>query len=570
MRSKLLLLLCLLVSSLPAQAKVRFNIEGISGALKKNVEIYLSALDTRGIEDTARFRDQFRSDIDNAMKALGYYSPTYEFSWNEDDDNPVVTIDIDKGPATRIKAADIQLIGAGNSDETLRELLANSDVRVGKVLNHGEYDALKSALQNTALRLGYFDAKFETSQMQVAPSRHEAFITLHFSTGERYRFGDTSIDGSQIKDERVRSMIPWKAGDYYDALLLGEFNQNLSSSQWFASIFVEPLIEQASDYEIPVHVTVTPQAKNQVEVGLGYSTDVGARMRLNWRKPWVHSRGHSWNTQMEISAVQPKVETVYRIPLDDVLKNYYQIVGGLRYVDSHDTVSTEFSAGFERHWVLDSGWQRTASIRYLFEDYKQGADEAGIMQLIVPGITYSRTRSRGGAMPTWADKQTISIEATHPSLGSDTEILRLRARSGWIRSLTENQRVLFKVDSGAVFADGITKVPPSMRFFAGGDNSIRGYGYESIAPRDSQGQLRGGRYLVAATAEYQYRVYGNWWLAAFYDYGDAWNEAPDWNRATGLGVRWSSPVGPIRLDVASGLDNPTDDYRIHFTLGPEF
>ena len=114
------------------------------------------------------------------------------------------------------------------------------------------------------------------------------------------------------------------------------------------------------------------------------------------------------------------------------------------------------------------------------------------------------------------------------------------------------------------------KLSPSLRFFAGGDNNLRGYGYESISPKDSSGALTGAKYIATSSLEYQYRVYGNWWGAVFYDYGDAFNDKPDFKRGTGFGVRWASPVGPIRLDFAWGLDaSPGDEFKIHFTLGPE-
>ncbi|WP_413111243.1 autotransporter assembly complex protein TamA [Thaumasiovibrio sp. DFM-14] len=558
----------LLLGSFPVAAKVIFDVKGLDSELRRNIELYLATVEQQRISNSERFRKQFKGEMDNALKALGYYSPQYQFDVQRQQDDTRVIIHVDPGPPTQIVELDIQLIG--QQDPDLLALITDSKIEVGERLHHGKYEALKAQLRSTALKKGYFDAKFIVSDLKVAPSRQQAFLILRFETGQRYRFGPTMIIGSQIKDERVRSLLPYRQGDNYLSENLVELNQALSNTGWFASIFVEPKIEQAQDYAIPVVVTLSPQAKNQVEVGLGYSTDVGARMQLNWNKPWVHTRGHSWNTKMELSAVQPKVETVYKIPLDDVKRDYYQIVGGLRYVDSHDTVSTEISAGFERHWRLDSGWKRTASIRYLYEDYKQGADEQGQMQLFVPGLTYSRNRTRGTGMPMWGDSQFISFEYADPALGSDTEILRMRGRTGWIRSLGDRHRGLLKVDGGTILADGISNVPPSMRFFAGGDNSLRGYGYESIAPRDSGGQLRGARHLLTTTLEYQLRVYGNWWLAAFYDYGDAWNRAPDWKSGVGGGIRWSSPVGPVRLDVGFGLENTSDDYRIHFTLGPEF
>ena len=103
------------------------------------------------------------------------------------------------------------------------------------------------------------------------------------------------------------------------------------------------------------------------------------------------------------------------------------------------------------------------------------------------------------------------------------------------------------------FTESVFDLPPSLRFFAGGDNNLRGYEYESISPKDSDGKLTGAKYMVTTSLEYQYRVYGNWWLAAFVDSGDAWNNTPEWKTGTGFGIRWASPVGPVRLDLGFAL-----------------
>lgn len=128
---------------------------------------------------------------------------------------------------------------------------------------------------------------------------------------------------------------------------------------------------------------------------------------------------------------------------------------------------------------------------------------------------------------------------------------------------------MLRLDGGAVIADRLEDIPPSMRFFVGGDNSLRGYSYESISPRNEIGLREGGKYMVTSTLEYQYRVYGDWWGAVFYDYGSAWNDSPEWVAGTGVGVRWASPVGPIRVDFAWGLDKKKDKFQLHFVLGPE-
>ncbi|KLV11159.1 outer membrane protein assembly factor [Photobacterium ganghwense] len=555
--------------TLPVSAATSLEITGVKGKLKDNVDAYVSAIPEKDYSTSLRFRQQLEGEIRDALKALGRYNPTISFTDSVDGDNSVLKVAIKPGPKTVIAKSDIQITGDAQDDPDVIELVRNSGLGLGKTLNHGKYESLKSSLSSLALRKGYFDAELLTSRMEVAPSRNEAYITIEFASGARYHFGKTTFKGSQIDLDRLESLIPYEEGDPYLASSLGEFNQRLSNVGWFSSIFVGGAVAQRHDEEIPVNVVLSPQVRNQVETGIGYSTDVGVRLKMNWHKPWLNSAGHSLDVKTELSTVQPKIEAVYKIPLDDVLNDYYQVVGGIRYVDNHDTVSTEYSLGLERHWRLDSNWKRVASLRVLYEDYNQGAEESGVLAMVLPGLSYDRTRVRGGAMPTWGDKQMISMEYSDPALGSDTRLFHLRGRSAWIRSWAEDHRGLVRIDGGAVFADRLEDVPPSMRFFVGGDNSLRGYSYESIAPRDSEGRLRGGKYMLTSTAEYQYRVYGNWWGAVFYDYGSAWNDSPDWLAGAGVGVRWASPVGPVRVDFAWGLDKDKDKFQLHFVLGPE-
>ncbi|ELR63214.1 Putative protein YtfM precursor [Photobacterium marinum] len=558
-----------LVVSSPGLAETTLTIKGLKGSLEANVEAYVSAIPKEDYSVSLRFREQLEEEIRNALKALGRYQPTFSYRVDTEGDDTHLKVTVEPGPKTKIAKSDIRITGMAQSDPDFIALVRESRLGLDKTLNHGRYESFKSSLQSLALRKGYFDAELKKSELAVAPSRNEAFITIEFDSGTRYRFGETLFSGSQIEEDRLQSLIPYEEGEPYLASRLGEFNQRLSNVGWFSSIFVGGDMVNIEDDKIPVNVVVEPQVRNQFETGIGYSTDTGMRLKFNWRKPWFNSRGHSLSVKTEISEVQPKIEATYKIPLDDVLNDYYQIVGGIRYVDNHDTVSTETSIGVERHWQLESGWKRVASIRYLYENYKQGAEEQGILRMVLPGISYSKTRARGGAMPSWGDKQLISVEYSDPAIGSDTRLARFRGRSAWIRSAGEDHRGILRVDGGATIAEKIEDVPPSLRFFAGGDNSLRGYSYDSIGPRDSQSELRGGKYMLTSTLEYQYRVYGDWWAAAFYDYGSAWNDRPDWYRGTGVGVRWASPVGPIRLDFAWGLDKATDKFQIHFILGPE-
>lgn len=551
-------------------AKVDLTIRGLSGDLKDNVDAYLSSISTSDYSTQLRFQSRLEQRITAALNALGYYHPTFVFEVTEPD--RAMTVHVSPGEVVRLAVVEIVIEGEAQQDADFARVIERSGLKVGETLNHSQYDSLKSSLRNLALQKGYFDGDFQLSRLEVVPDRHQAFVRLHFDSGIRYHFGATSISGSQIEEVRVRSLQPFKQGDPYLVSQVGQFNLNLANTDWFSSVFVKPDLEQLNpeQRELPMVVALAPKARNQLETGIGYSTDVGVRGSLKWKKPWLNEYGHSFDSSLSISGPEQSITAGYKIPLEDVLRQYYRIQYGMKHVDNRDTESLESNLVLERHWLLDSGWHRTVFLRYLIESYEQGLQDDGA-QFLMPGITYTRTRTRlNRSLLTWGDKQTITLEYADPSVISETRATRVQAGSSWVRSLGERHRGLFRIDGSANFADEFDKLSPSLRFFAGGDNNLRGYSYQSISPRDASGSLTGAKYMATSSLEYQYRIGGNWWAALFVDYGDAFNDTPDWKTGTGFGLRWVSPVGPLRLDFAWGLDSePGDRFKLHFTLGPE-
>ncbi|UFN69896.1 autotransporter assembly complex protein TamA [Vibrio alginolyticus] len=567
-KKALLTIVGLFAFSHGAYADVSLTLKGIDGALEENVSAYLSSIPAKDYSTSLRFQARLDQSITEALNALGYYHAKISYSIPEGNDELIVSIK--PGLPVKVKVMDVVITGEAKDDEEFAKLIERSPLKVGKVLNQGEYDSLKSGIRNLALQRGYFNGDYKLSKLEVIPDFNEANVRLHYDSGIRYHFGPINITGSQIWENRVESMRPFEIGEPYLVSQVGEYNQNLSNTDWFSSVFVEPDLSKLDEgRELPIKVSLAPASKNQIETGLGYSTDTGVRGTLKWKKPWVSSRGHSFNTALSLSKPEQTITAGYKIPLDDVLREYYQLQFGLKHLDNRDTESLESNLAVERHWLTDGGWHKTIYVRHLYENFSQGLQDDGV-QFVLPGATFSRNRVRGGNMPMWGDKQSVTIEYGDPALLSETRVLRLLGRSSWIRGIGDNHRGLFRLEGGANITDEFEKLSPSLRFFAGGDNNIRGYGYESISPVDESGALTGGKYIVSSTLEYQYRVYGNWWAATFYDIGDAFNETPEWKSGAGVGIRWASPVGPVSFDFAWGLDEkPEREFRIHFSLGPE-
>ena len=564
----------LLVSGVASAANVRLQVEGLSGELEKNVRAQLSTIQSDEVTPDRRFRARVDDAIREGLKALGYYEPTIDFDLRPPPakGRQVLIAKVTPGEPVRIGGTEVILRGGARTDRDYLDLL-NTRPAIGTILNHGDYDSFKSSLTRVALRKGYFDSEFNKSQLGVSLDRHQAFWDIDYNSGERYRFGPVTFEGSQIRDEYLQNLVPFKQGDYYTSQDLAELNRRLAASGCFCSFVVAPQFEKSRQTKVlPLQGVVSPRKENTVETGVGYSTDVGPRVKGTWRKPWMNSYGHSLTSSLSLSAPEQQLDFSYKVPLlKSPLEQYYLMQGGFKRTDLNDTQADSTTLAVSRYWEMSSGWQRALNLRWSLDHFTQ-ANVTNTTMLIYPGVSVNRTRSRGGLMPTWGDSQRYSVDYSNTMWGSDINFIVMQAQDVWIRTLYDRHRFVVRGNLGWIEADNFSKVPPDLRFFAGGDRSIRGYKYKSISPKDDDGKLMGASKLATGSLEYQYNVSGKWWGAVFVDSGEAVSDIRESNFKTGagLGVRWQSPVGPIKLDIARPIgDKEEHGLQFYIGLGPE-
>ncbi|CAK9886143.1 MAG: Translocation and assembly module subunit TamA [Candidatus Erwinia impunctatus] len=559
-----------------AADNVRLQLTGLSGELQKNVRARLSTIGKEEVSADGRFQSRVSEAVKEGLRALGYYEPQIEFTLQPPPPGgkrPVLLAKVTPGEPVILTDEQIIIRGEAREDRDYQALLSGAKQHIGHVLDHGDYDDFKSAMNSIALRKGYFDSEFEKSQLGVSVARREAVWDIDYNSGDRYRFGDVSFSGSQIQQAYLQNLIPFKKGDHYNSKDLAELNRRLSATGWFNSVVVAPEFDKSRKTKtLPLQGVVSPRTKNTIESGVGYSTDVGPRVKATWKRPWVNSYGHSFSASANISAPEQQVDFSYKIPrLSNPIEQYYLLQGGVKRTDLNDTKADSSTLAASRYWDSSSGWQRAINLRWSLDHFTQ-ANVTNTTMLIYPGVSVNRTRSRGGLMPDWGDSQRYSLDVSDQTWGSDVDFAVVQAQNVWIRTLGEKNRFVVRGNLGWIETNNFDRVPPDLRFFAGGDRSIRGYKYKNISPRDDDGKLTGASKLATGSLEYQYNVSGKWWGAVFVDSGEAVNDIrkSDFKTGAGFGVRWQSPVGPIKLDLARPVgDSESRGIQFYIGLGPE-
>ena len=212
---------------------------------------------------------------------------------------------------------------------------------------------------------------------------------------------------------------------------------------------------------------------------------------------------------------------------------------------------------------------RTLGFQYLNGDFEIADEQRSSSLLYAEGLL-TRKRTDDPMFTTRGLSVLYGLRLSAESLLSDTSLVQVRAEAKWIRPASKDSRVILRAQLGAMAVDDFDALPPELRFFAGGDRSVRGFDYQQIGEVNETGGVIGGKYLTVVSGEYEHYFLEKWGAAVFVDAGDAYNSQFDANVGAGLGVRWRSPVGLIRVDVAVPVVTELEDkIRFHITVGPD-
>lgn len=569
MRGLLALALSALCPLALAKASLEVKVSPANAELKANIEAFIGSLGDRDETALRRFRRAAEEQARQAAQALGYYQAEIDSQVRPGKD-PVLQLDVQPGEPVRLRQVTVQVEGEAAGLKAFK-VPKSKALAPGEPLNHGLYEDAKKLIQSQALRYGFFDGRFRSQRLDIDPRAGVADIELIYDSGPRYALGRVAFDGDTPFDpDLLARLVPFPPNTPYDADQVAKLSQNLQASGYFEEVRVDAQPEPGAGRLIPVKVRLGAVKPRTLGLGVGFSTDVGPRARANWTRHWINPQGHRLGAESEISTARQSVGTWYEIPLDPPLTDSLRFTSGFQREQLTDVESRRFTLGSQWQSKLPDDWQRVVSLRWEQEIYDFGdGSPNGRSSFLIPGIGYSVTRSDNRLDPNQGYHLQLDVRAAKEGVLSDADMTYASAMAKGLYTLPGGHRLLGRVQAGGIATTDYGAIPPSLRFFAGGDQSVRGYDYQTLSPEDRQGNKVGGRYMVVGSAEYQYPIAERWRIAAFVDRGNAVNNLKDkLKTGAGIGVRWVSPVGPIRLDLAKALDDP-GGFRIHFSMGPE-
>jgi translocation and assembly module TamA len=575
----LLALLFLVASSVVTAAAptVRLDISGLSGVALDNVRAALrippGAVTAEGVVDRAllqQFVKRIPEDVQEALQPFGYYDSEADVQTLESDGGYVVRVQVNPGQETRVASAEVSVEGPGNGERSLQRLVDAFPLKKGNILLSQEYEDAKTRLQTEARNLGYLDADFPVHTVDVYRKRGVADIVLVLRTGDRYFFGDVAFSGApKYPDSFLHRFVTFNKGEVFSFLRLDQTQANLYNSDRFRDVFLGADKESAQDHEVPVSISLVPRPEKRVRLGVGYATDVGARFLARYQDVNIMDKGNEFRSELVAAERLLALTGAFVIPSSQSLRSntslHLSLIRETPVTYDADLLALELAR--ERGFGAET--QGSAFVRLLNERFTISG-ETSTSFLVLPGIRMSANRVDSPSRPTKGYRYAVELRGTDRVLGSDTGLVQIAPGADWLTPLPGRFSLLVRSEAGFTFLrQSLDQVPVTLRFFAGGDRSVRGYAYQSLGPKDASGNVTGGKFLLFGSLELERAVGKNWGIAGFYDTGNAFDTFTDISLAqsAGLGIHYYSVVGPIRLDVARQLGVDRPGVRIHFTVG---
>ncbi|KWT73103.1 Outer membrane protein [Comamonas testosteroni] len=543
------------------------------------------------------------ANVRELIGTLGYFSPTVtvELTDTPEEEAPrKVVVKVDPGPPTIIEKSEVRFAGINASDElgTSQRLQIEETwpLQAGEQFSQSAWSSAKSGGLKELQKRRYPLARIDTSLADVDADTNKAQVSVSYDPGPAYTFGPLQIDGAQRYDPvRTARIARLPEGQEYDLQSMLDAQQRLVSSGYYDSVFLsladspqqaateaerdEQRKSQGDAITSPVIAKVREAKLQKWVFGVGLSTDTGPRLSIDHTYNKVP--GLNWRavSKLQLDRKNPLISTqLVGLPGEDLWRWFAS--GKLERAPAGDFYTNSAQMRFGRSKAED----RIERNMYLQYDYAktQGAGAPPGASSLLANYGWTARYFDNNLLPTSGFGLALEAGAGTTLTPQRSPFGRLTGR--WLSLIPlgerdeetrRHSRLQLKAGVGAVMAKKDVDLPTTIMFLTGGDNTVRGYGYQSIGARTDNGRVIAGRYLAMGSVEWQrpITIKGNTQDFEHAVFIDAGTVGDDINRlytrvGFGTGIRWKSPVGPIQADLAWGAQE--QQLRLHLRLGFTF
>lgn len=555
-------------------AKLEVAVSGLRPALEQAVLASLTLQQYRDLEVTeAQLRRLVavgEKEVQSTLEAWGHYDGKVSSRIGNKTGGFLVTFDVTPGEPIIVSASEVTVPGEAATVPAVASALEAFVPKVGERFDHALYESSKEAIETALADHGYLGAKLTAHRVEVSTGGHSARIQLVWEPGPRYIFGPTTITGGQFETDFLLRFLPWKEGDEYSSAKVLDLQRRLVAADYFASVTVTPHSEKAIENAVPIEVSLSAAKRTIYSAALYASTDRGAGVELGAQRRWLNAKGHKGRADIDYAQRYQAIELSYRIPLPGRRQRVLGFATTYRDETTESSVSQteKLVANVSRKW---EGYTFVYGAQFLAGDFEIGSEDGNSALTFLEGaMTYSQADQ-----PTFARRgfsYTLSARFTPVEALTDTRFASATLEAKWLHAFGTDTRLILRGEVGKMEVDDFDQLPPELRYFSGGDRSIRGFGYEEIGSRNDVGDVIGGDQLLEGSVEIERYWRKNYGAALFVDAGDAFLGS-DFvlHVGAGAGIRWKSPVGVLRLDLAYPLESiDSSGWQIHFNIGPDF
>lgn len=554
----------------------RYIVFGINDqVIKKNVNLTLLNLRSRFSfpitqPEIKHFMKKTPKAIQKAVAPYGYFRSQTQMQLVKTSEGWFATFYVNLGPALPIRSVHVEIKGQGETDPKYIAFLRKLPLKVGDRLQTDTYNNVKATIYDIATDHGYFHAKMIQSQIRINLVKYYARIIIIFDTGKRFRFGPTTFTKTPFYDSFLHRYLSYKEGDYFDGREVEKTQLGLVRSNYFRQALLTPEINKAANGYVPIKTSLILRKRRAYIFGVGYGTDTGIRGTLGYSIRRIGHEGHRFHTILRGSQYNSSLTAKYIIPGWHPANQLFTIGAGASYMNQ--STGTANNGKFAIiYTILSNHWNNSFTLGYLYEKYQLSSLPPAIQNLstslVMPTYETKYTNTNHKTQPTKGITTSLQLTGAAKDALSQTNFFQATFHLNTLYTIRKTKtRFLFRTDLGHTDIANIDNLPLSLQLFAGGAQSVRGYGYNSIG---IYGTNNPGRNQVVASTEIQQRIYGAFYLAGFIDAGVVGNNNifQHINAGSGPGIAWISPIGTIELTVAEAFTQLNKPWTIQFTMG---